>query len=290
MKLSPRAQKPLDQKEGQPLMVNLALRAQPRVPVRRFGAVNWRGLWTLTSKEIRRFLKIPIQTIVSPLVMTMLFYAVFALGMRDVPHVGAVPFLIFVMPGLIMMNMAQSAFMNSSSSLTLSKLQDNIVDVLMAPLSPFELTLGFAIGGLVRGLMVGLVSYLALLFVGSLQVEYIFFALYFAVMGSLMLSLMGVITGIWADKFDQVGGILNFIIMPATFLSGTFFSVTSVPEGWRALCYGNPFFYMIDGFRYGFTGVPDHPVVVSMAVMMIMNLALFAITYLLFDSGIFLKK
>lgn len=263
--------------------------ASPRV--RSFSGFNGRGLWTLTMKEISRFAKIPLQTLFSPLVMTLLFYAVFALGMSGGHRmVGPVPFLSFLIPGLVMMSMAQNAFINTSSSLILSKIQGNIVDVLMPPLSPFELALGYAIGGLVRGLAVGALSIGAVALIAPVQIADIRIVLIFAVMGSLMLSLIGLITGIWGDKFDHLAAIQNFIIMPATFLSGTFFSVTSLPAKWAFLCHLNPFYYMIDGFRAGFTGYPDSDLLGGMGILLCINIALFNVAYWMFARGTGLKS
>jgi ABC-2 type transport system permease protein len=268
----------------------ILLLTEPLAPeVRSFGLLNWRGMATLTAKEIKRFLKIPVQTILSPLVMTLLFVAVFAVGLHGAPKLSGVPFLQFVVPGLIMMSIAQSAFVNASSSLILSKLQGNIVDILMPPLSPVELTVGYAVSGVVRGVLVGLVSFGVLFAVMSLPIHHAPVILYFAVMGSLMLSLMGLITGIWASKFDHMVAIQNFLIMPATFLSGTFFSLSTLPEQWKAFCLVNPFFYMIDGFRYGFTGVADGPLLGGAAYLLLMNIVLFNIAYWMFARGTHLK-
>lgn len=270
---------------------DVLLLTEPLAPaVRVFGAVNWIGLMTLTSKEIHRFLKIFAQTILSPLIMTLLFYAMFALGTQGQHRVVGIPLLHFVIPGLIIMSVAQSAFVNNSISLILSKLQGNIVDVLMPPLSPLEMTISYAVAGAVRGLIVGGASYGVLSFFMFLPVQHIGFVLYHAVMGSMMLSLMGLMTGIWGDKFDHMGGIQNFIIMPATFLSGTFFSVASLPEQWRFVCFANPFFYMIDGFRYGFIGVADGSLWGGLGIMLIVNLVLFNIAYWMFARGTFLKS
>ncbi len=257
----------------------------------RMGDWNPRGLWTLTLKETARFMKIPFQTVVSPLVMTFLFYAVFALAMGGGQRaIGGVPFLRFLIPGLIVMSMAQAAFMNNAASLILSKLQGNIVDLLMAPLSPFELTVGYALAGLARGLVVGGLSVGAMYFLMPMQIVHPFFVLYFAVMGSLMLSLLGLVTGVWGRDFDQFGAVQNFIVMPATFLSGSFFSVSSLPQGWSFLCTLNPFFYMIDGFRYGFTGYADGDLWSGIALLLFVNLALFNVAYWMFASGARLKN
>jgi len=266
------------------------LLTQPVVTaVREFGLVSWRGMWTLMVKEIHRFLKISAQTILSPLVMTLLFYAVFAMGFGGAHKINGVPFLTFVIPGLIMMSMAQSAFINTASSLILSKLQNNLVDVLMSPLSPFELTIGYSMAGLVRGILVGAASYAVMALLTPLPLHSISLIAYFAVMGSLMLSLIGLITGIWGDKFDHLGGIQNFIIMPATFLSGTFFSIVTLPEKWQFVCLVNPFFYMLDGLWGGFTGVFDGPLVGGMAYLFLINLVLFNVAYWMFARGTGLK-
>jgi len=269
---------------------DVLLLTQPVVSsVRVFGLVNWRGLWTLTVKENLRFLKIFPQTVLSPLVMTLLFYAVFVMGVGGAHKIGSVSFINFVIPGLVMMSVAQSAFINTASSLILSKLQNNLVDVLMPPLSPFELTLGYSIAGLVRGVLVGAVSLGVLALLTPLPLYSVPVILYFAVMGALMLSLMGLITGIWGDKFDHLGGIQSFIIMPATFLSGTFFTITSLPEKWQFACLVNPFFYMIDGFRGGFTGVFDGPLWGGIAYLFLINLFLFNVAYWMFARGTGLK-
>ncbi|MGE4352176.1 MAG: ABC transporter permease [Bdellovibrionales bacterium] len=269
-------------------LVLTELAVQPSV--RDVGPVNWRGFFTLTAKETHRFLKIAGQTILSPLVMTLLFYAVFAMGMQGGHKIASVPFLHFVVPGLIMMAMAPSAFTNTASSLILSKVQGNIVDVLMPPLSPMELTMGFAVSGLIRGLLVGAVTYGVLALLTEIPIHNVWFILYFAVMGSMMLSLIGVITGVWGDKFDHMGSVQNFLIMPATFLSGTFFSVTSLPQEWRFVCFMNPFFYMIDGFRYGFIGIHEGNLIGGMAILLLINMALLHVAYWMFAHGTGLKS
>lgn len=270
---------------------DILLLTEPLAPkVRVIGSVNWRGLWTLTAKEVHRFLKIPGQTLLSPLVMTLLFYAVFAMGMQGNHQIASIPFLRFIVPGLIMMAMAQSAFMNTAASLILSKIQGNIVDVLMPPLSPFELTLGYALSGLIRGLVVGALTLSVLSLISPILVHSVPVILYFATMGSLMLSLIGVITGVWGDKFDHMGTVQNFLIMPATFLSGTFYSVSGLPEKWHFVCFLNPFFYMIDGFRYGFIGYVDGQLWGGMAILLFLNMVLFNAAYWMFARGTRLKN
>ena len=265
----------------------MSLSLQPR-PI---GCVNWLGLWVLTGKETNRFVKVYAQTIVAPVITTLLFYIVFAFALGgNQRSIGDTPYLAFLAPGLIMMSMAQNAFANTSSSLVISKVQGNIVDVLMPPLSAFELTVGYTIGGIARGVAVGLVSVICLAFITPMYIHSLFYVLYHAVMGSMMLALMGVIGGIWSEKFDHMAAVQNFIVMPATFLSGTFYTADRLPLGWQFLCHLNPFFYMIDGFRYGFIGVSDGTLHSGLAVLAAANLFLLGVAYRLISTGYKLKS
>jgi ABC-2 type transport system permease protein len=230
--------------------------------------VNWLGLRVLIGKETGRFLKVYAQTIIAPVINTLLFYIVFAFALGGSQRtIGDLPYLTFLAPGLVMMSMAQNAFANTSSSIVSSKIQGNIVDVLMPPLSAFELTAGYTIGGVLRGVVVGCAS----------------------IMGSMMLALMGVLGGIWSEKFDHLAAVQNFIVMPATFLSGTFYTADKLPETWRFLAHLNPFFYMIDGFRYGFIGESDGTLHVGLIVLAIINILLLTFAYRLISSGYKLK-
>ena len=235
---------------------------------RHLGAVNWLGLWTLYLKEVRRFAKVATQTIVSPLVTTLLYLVIFSLALgRSLPQLGGVTYAQFLMPGLIMMAMAQNAFANTSSSLVISKVQGNIVDLLMPPLSAGELTMGMAAGGLTRGLAVGITSSVVLRIFLPFEIHDWFFVAFNAVAASLMLSFLGILAGLWAEKFDQMAAATNFIITPLSFLSGAFYSTDRLPDFWRHIAHLNPFFYMIDGFRYGFIGHADGSLPVGMAVL-----------------------
>ena len=257
---------------------------------RRLGPVNWVGLWTLYLKEVRRFAKVATQTVLAPLVTTLLFLAVFSLALgRAVDTIGGVPFLQFLAPGLVMMAMVQNAFANTSSSLPISKIQGNIVDVLMPPLSPGELTLGFAAGGVSRGLVVGVAVGLAMWVAVPFPLHHPGFVLFHAVAASLMLSLLGIVGGIWAEKFDQMAAMTNFVITPFAFLSGTFYTVERLPAVWRTVAHLNPFFYMIDGFRYGFIGHADGSLAAGLVVMTAANAALWLLAYRLFAVGYKLK-
>jgi ABC-2 type transport system permease protein len=258
--------------------------------LRRFGAVNWLGFWTLYLREVRRFLKVSMQTVAAPVVTTLLFLAIFllALGAQQ-RHVGDVPYVEFLAPGLIMMAIAQNAFANTSSSLMISKVQGNIVDVLMPPLSPGELTWGFALGGVTRGILVGAVVAAATALFVPLHVWAPGLAVFHALAASLLLSLIGLLGGIWADKFDHIAALTNFVVTPLSFLSGTFYSIERLPPPWHMVALLNPFFYMIDGFRYAFIGRADGPVWIGVAVLIGVNAALLALCHVLLARGYKLK-
>ena len=257
---------------------------------RSFGAFNWLGLWTLYLKEVRRFVKVATQTLLAPVVTTLLFLAIFSLALgRAVETVGGVPFVQFLAPGLVMMAMVQNAFANTSSSLLISKVQGNIVDVLMPPLSPGELTFGIAAGGVSRGLAVGVTVGLVMWTIVPMRMHAPFFVLFHAVAACLLLSLLGIIGGIWAEKFDHMAAMTNFVITPLAFLSGTFYSVERLPGIWHTIAHLNPFFYMIDGFRYGFIGHADGSLAAGLLVLIGINLAMWWIVYRMFASGYKLK-
>ncbi|MBM3601292.1 MAG: ABC transporter permease [Alphaproteobacteria bacterium] len=255
-----------------------------------FGLVNWRGLWTLYLKEVRRFVKVLTQTVLAPMVTTLLFYAVFALALgRAVDQAGGVPYLEFLAPGLIIMAMAQNSFANTSSSIIIAKVQGNIVDVLMPPLEAIELSIAYALGGVTRGLVVGLAVALGMALFAPIHVAHPGFILFHGVMGSLMLSLLGIIGAIWSEKFDHIAAVTNFVITPFAFLSGTFYSIERLPGAWNVIAHVNPFFYMIDGFRYGFIGHADGSVGAGVAVMLAVNAALWLVCHRMFATGYKLK-
>jgi ABC-2 type transport system permease protein len=258
--------------------------------VRHVGRVNWRGLGALIYKEVRRFIAVGIQTVGAPMVTTLLYLAIFTLALgRSTRTIGDVPFPLFLAPGLIMMAMVQNAFANTSSSIVSSKMQGNIVDVLMAPLSPSELCAGFAIGGMVRGLVVGLTVSLTMLPFVHFSIQHWALAIYHAVAASLLLSLLGIAGGIWAQKHEQMAVVSNFIITPLSFLSGTFYSVTQLPQPWQSLAHIDPFFYMIDGFRYAFIGHAEGSLVAGVIVMAAGNIGLWLLCRWMFRSGYRLK-
>jgi ABC-2 type transport system permease protein len=258
--------------------------------VRRIGVVNWLGFWTLYVREVRRFLKVATQTVMAPVVTTLLFLAVFALALGGAGRsAGGVPYTEFLAPGLVIMAVMQNSFANTSSSIIIAKVQGNIVDVLMPPLSGGELTLAFALGGVTRGLVVGAVVTLAIWCVVPIHIRSIGAVLFYGVSASLLLSLLGLLGGIWAEKFDHMAAVTNFVVTPLSFLSGTFYSIDRLPANWQFLAHLNPFFYMIDGFRSGFIGHADGAVAVGIVVLIATNAALFILSFQLIARGYKLK-
>ncbi len=256
----------------------------------RIGAVNWLGLWTLCAKEVRRFLKVAGQTVAAPVVTTLLFLAIFTLALgRGAAAVEGVPFADFLAPGLIMMAIMQNAFSNTSSSIVISKIQGNIVDVLMPPLGPGELTFAYAFGGVVRGLLVAAVTGLAMALFVPIHLHQPFYIVYHALAASLMLALLGIAGGIWAERYDHIAAVTNFIITPFSFLSGTFYSIGRLPETLQSLAHVNPFFFVIDGFRYGFIGVADTDPSLGLVVVAGVDLALWLLCWRMFAVGYRLK-
>jgi len=242
-------------------------------------------------KEVGRFLNVYTQTIIAPVITALLFYAIFALAFSDVTRtIGGIPYLEFLAPGLIMMTMVQNAFANTSSSLVISKVQGNIVDVLMPPLSAAELVTGYAAGGILRGLAVGIATTLAVFPFVSLSIHSLGHILIFALLGTMMLSSLGIAGGIWSQKFDHLAAVTNFIVTPMTFLSGTFYSIERLPGGWQAAAHFNPFFHMIDGFRYGFTGHSDGDPAMGIMLLVAINLLLALLCHWMIRSGYRIKS
>ncbi len=261
----------------------------PPMP-RPVGPVNWIGLWALYRREVRRFFKVFTQTVAAPVVTTLLFFAVFALALGGIVRTaGDVPYLEFLAPGLIMMAMAQNAFANTSSSVMIAKVQGNIVDVLMPPLSGWELGVAYVAGGITRGALVGVVTWAAIRVFVPVGLHAPFYILFHGIAASMLLALLGLIGGIWAEKFDHIAAVTNFVVTPLTFLSGTFYTVDRLPEGWWWLAHLNPFFYMIDGFRYGFIGRSDGTLLAGLAMMIGINAVLWVVTLRLLATGYKLK-
>ncbi len=256
---------------------------------RSFGLVNWRGLWTLYQKEVQRFLNVFTQTVLAPVVVTLLFLAIFTLALARSGMADGFSYAEFLAPGLVVMAMLQNSFANTASSMVIAKVQGNIVDVLMPPLSAWELVAGFVGGGVTRGLLVGASVTLAMTLFVELPFVDPLAILFFAVNACLTLSLLGLVAGIWSEKFDHIAAVTNFVITPLSFLSGTFYALDRLPENWQTLAMLNPFFYMIDGVRYGFIGHADASLLWGAVYLLSLNLALLVLAHRLVLRGWHLK-
>lgn len=252
--------------------------------------LNLIGIWTLYTKEVRRFLKVPLQTVAAPLITVMMFLLVFSVALgRGGRTIGDLPFVEFMAPGLIMMAIIQNAFANTSSSIMIGKIQGNIVDVLMPPFRTAELLFGIVAGGVTRGMLVALVVFVAMFFVIDVTKISWFLALFYALSGSMMLALLGFLGGLWAEKFDQMSAVTNFVITPLSFLSGTFYSITQLPENVQAIAYLNPFFYLIDGLRHALVGYSDGSILVGMLLVTLINAVLWVVAHRLLHRGYRIK-
>ena len=225
------------------------------------------GFLTLLYKEVLRFWKVSFQTVAAPVLTAMLYLMIFAHVLDEHVRVNDVPYSAFLIPGLVMMSVLQNAFANSSSSLIQAKVTGSVVFVLLPPISYFEFYLAYAVAAMLRGLVVGLGVLSVTLWFAPLEFAAPGWILVFAVFGGGIMGSLGIIAGIWADKFDQLAGFQNFLIMPLTMLSGVFYSIHSLPPFWQQVSHANPVFYMIDGFRYGFFGVSDVTPTISLAVV-----------------------
>ncbi|WOK36054.1 ABC transporter permease [Sphingomonas sp. C3-2] len=263
-----------------------AIRSEPGVPVIR--NVNWGGLRALYIKEVRRFFKVQLQTIWAPAITTLLFLVIFtvALGGSGRTVLG-VPFADFIAPGLIVMGMMQNAFANSSFSLLVGKIQGTIVDYLMPPLSTSELLAALTGGAVTRAVLVGLAVWVAMAFWPGVHVtpKHPWAIIWFGLMGALFLSFLGVLTSIWAEKFDHAAAVTNFVVAPLSLLSGTFYSVDKLAPVFQTISHANPFFYIISGFRYGFLSEADSPVLFGALLLLGINMAMGLLCYALLRRG-----
>jgi ABC-2 type transport system permease protein len=261
-------------------------RRSPGEPV--LSGVNWGGLKTLYIKEVRRFFKVQLQTVWAPAITTLLYLAIFTVALgRSGRTVMGVPFADFIAPGLIIMAMIQNAFANASFSLLVGKIQGNIVDYLMPPLSTGELMAGLVGAAVTRAFLVGFAVWIVMsLWPGvSVAIHYPLWAFWFGLMGSLLLAFLGLLTSLWADKFDHAAAVTNFVVAPLSLLSGTFYSVRQLAPTFRGVSHANPFFYVISGFRYGFLGISDSPLIIGAIGLLVLNLILWLICWSLLRSG-----
>jgi ABC-2 type transport system permease protein len=245
------------------------------------------GWLTLLYKELLRFWKVSFQTILAPVLTALLYLLIFSHVLESHVSVfdGRVRYTAFLVPGLVMMSVLQNAFANSSSSLIQSKITGNLIFVLLPPLSPLDMYAAYVLGAMLRGIVVGAGVLAVTVWFAPLSLEHPLWAFVFALLGSAILGTLGLIAGIWADKFDQLAAFQNFLIMPLTFLSGVFYSIHTLPPFWQALSRFNPFFYMIDGFRYGFFGLSDIAPGLSLAIVAAFCVALTVLTLFVLGRG-----
>jgi len=254
----------------------------PRV----MGRCNWVGIMTLIQKEAGRFLNVYMQTIIAPVITMMMFFTVFTLSFKQ--HIGdeiGVSGVLFLAPGLLMMTMTQNAFANPASSLIIAKVQGNIVDVLMPPLAAWEIILGLVVGSLLRCALIGILGFVAMWMIVPLPIHSVIMIIGFGFLGNLMLASLGIIAGLWAEKFDHMATITNFIVMPLTFLSGTFYALSALPIFWQKIALLNPFFYMIDGFRAGFIGFSETNHIIGLSMILVIDILLIILAWVLLRTG-----
>ena len=255
-----------------------------------FSTVNWPGLWTLYKKEIGRFLKFYNQTLIAPMVNAMLFLAIFMLAFgRNNVQIQGVSFGEFMGAGLIMMTMIQQSFANTSSSLIMGKVLGTVVDYLIPPISAGEMLFAMVMAGVTRGIMVGFMVWISVWAFTPIYVHHFGIVLFYSISACLLLSLLGMISGIIADSFDQMAAITSYIITPLSFLAGTFYSVHRLPEIWFIITHFNPFFYMIDGLRYGLTGYSDGNMELGAIAITIGNIILWIVAYTILKRGYKIK-
>ncbi len=261
-----------------------------KIGVRRFGNVNWIGAWTLYKKEVLRFLIVWIQTLFSPLITSLLFLGVLTLAIgNERGEVLGVNFIVFLAPGLIAMQIIQQAFSHSSSSFMIGKIQGNIVDILYAPLSAAEVTISVTFAAVTRSVMIAVISVIIFMFFVDLKIVNYFTLIAFTFLSSFILGALGIIAGLWAEKFDHMATVTNFLIVPLSFLSGTFYSIDKLPDILQSISKANPFFYMIDGFRFSFIGTSDGSVSVGLIYLITLALLIWFLSYLLYKKGYKLK-
>ena len=259
--------------------------------VKNFGKVNWTGFKTLLLKEVSRFLIVWAQTILSPLVSSLLFLLVLSLAIGDERGVVlGLPFITFLAPGLIAMSIIQQAFSHSVSSIMIAKIQGNIVDTLMAPLSATEVTLAVVLASVVRSFIILIISVIVFSFIINISIHNILFIIVGSFLGSFILGILGFITGQYALKFDHTATVTNFIITPASFLSGVFYTTDNLPPFFQSISQWNPFFYIIDITRFGFLGVSDGSIRFGLIYLIIIAFALWLLCWYLYLKGWKLKN
>jgi len=262
-----------------------------QIGVRRFGLVNWIGFYSLYVKEVSRFLIVWAQTLLSPLVSSLLFLSVLTLALgNDRGNVLGYSFISFLAPGLIVMSIVQQSFSHSVSSLMIGKIQGNIIDTLQAPLSATEVTLAIILAAVTRGLVILIISIVVFSLIVEIHIYSIFYIFIGALLGTFILGALGFITGLWAEKFDHTATITNFIITPLSFLSGVFYSIERLPDFFQSISKINPFFYIIDICRFGFLGTSDGSIGIGLVYLTILSIIVWLISYYLYKIGYKIKS
>tara|TARA_B110000444_G_scaffold258624_1_gene300047 strand:- start:401 stop:1213 length:813 start_codon:yes stop_codon:yes gene_type:complete len=262
-----------------------------KIGTRRFGYINWIGCWTLYKKEVLRFLNVWIQTIFSPLVSALLFLLVLSLAIgSEKSNVLGVPFINFLAPGLVAMQIIQQSFSHSSSSFMIGKIQGNIVDILYAPLSAGEVTFAITLAAVTRSVMIAFISICIFYLIVDLEIKNYFTLIAYTFLSSFILGALGIVAGLWAEKFDHMATVTNFIIIPLSFLSGTFYTTDKLPGYLQLISKANPFFYMIDGFRYSFIEKSDGSLTVGLIYLTVLSFIMFMTAYILYKKGYKIKS
>jgi len=262
-----------------------------KIGTRRFGLINWIGAWTLYKKEVLRFLNVWIQTIFSPLISALLFLLVLSLALgNDRGNVLGVSFINFLAPGLIAMQVIQQSFSHSASSFMIGKIQGNIVDILYAPLSAAEVTFAVILAAVTRSVMIAFISICIFYFIIDFEVKNYFTLIAFTFLSSFILGALGMVAGLWAEKFDHMATVTNFIIVPMSFLSGTFYTIDKLPGYLQMVSKANPFFYMIDGFRFSFIGQSDGSLTVGLIYLIMLSIVMWMVAYILYKKGYKIKS
>jgi ABC-2 type transport system permease protein len=262
-----------------------------KIGTRRFGLINWTGAWTLYKKEVLRFLNVWIQAIFSPLISALLFLLVLSLALgNDRGNVLGVSFINFLAPGLIAMQVIQQSFSHSASTFMIGKIQGNIVDILYAPLSAAEVTLAVTLAAVTRSVMIAFISICIFHFIIDFEIINYFTLIAFTFLSSFILGALGIVAGLWAEKFDNMATVTNFIIVPLSFLSGTFYTIDKLPEYLQMVSKANPFFYMIDGFRFSFIGQSDGSLTVGLIYLITLSIVMWMVAYILYKKGYKIKS
>ena len=262
-----------------------------KIGTRRFGLVNWYGTWTLYIKEVLRFLNVWAQTLFSPLISSLLFLLVLSLAIgTERGEVLGVSFITFLAPGLIAMQIIQQAFSHSSSSLMIKKIDGTIVDLLFAPLSASEATIAISLAAVTRSVLLAIISIITFTIIIDIQIQNYLTLISFTLLSSFILGNIGIIAGLWAEKFDNMATVTNFIIVPLSFLSGAFYSIDRLPNVLKEMSFYNPFFHMIDGLRFSMIGISDGSTLFGLFYLSSFSLVLWSIAYYLYKIGYKIKS